>query len=156
FPVKHQQLGDGLTVLGDGDILVMPSRPHDTEAKCHFAEGRAPDEVELAAAPQWLLDIAEGDAQLGGEQIRGPRIIATRDIKIEDIVFRDRLRPVRPENVAKLAESLKTLRQTRAITVRPDPEKDGKYRGIAGATLFDAAKSLNWIHIRADIMECTE
>jgi hypothetical protein len=85
-----------------------------------------------------------------------PRIIATRDISIKDIVFRDRLRPVRPENAAKLAESLKTLGQTRAISVRPDPEKDGKYRGIAGATLFDAAKSLNWLHVRADIMECTE
>jgi ParB/RepB/Spo0J family partition protein len=62
----------------------------------------------------------------------------------------------RAENVAKLAESLKTLRQTRAITVRPDPEHDGKFRGIAGATLFEAAKSLGWTHIRADIMECTE
>ena len=25
--VRHQQLGDELTVLGDGDVLVMPSRP---------------------------------------------------------------------------------------------------------------------------------
>jgi phosphoserine phosphatase len=28
--------------------------------------------------------------------------------------------------------------------------------GIAGATLLDAAKSLGWTRIRADIMECTE
>jgi ParB family chromosome partitioning protein len=153
--VKHRQLGDGLTVLGDGDVLVMPSQ--DDDPKCHFAEGRAPGEVKLAAAPQWLLDIAEGDAQVGGGQIRGPHIIATQDIKIEDIVFRDRLRPVRPENVTKLAESLKTLgTQTRSISVRPDPERDGKFLIIAGATLFEAAKSLNWTHIRADIMECTE
>jgi ParB family chromosome partitioning protein len=150
--VRHQQLGDGLTVLGDGDILVMPSRRRDTEAKCHFAEGRAPGEVNAVAAPKWLLDRATSDAE-----VRTPRIVATRDIKIEDVVFRDRLRPVRAENVAKLAESLKTFDgQARAITVRPDPEQDGKFRGIAGATLFEAAKSLNWTHIRADIMECTE
>ena len=50
--VRHQQLGDGVTVLGDGDVLVMPSRRRDTEAKCHFAEGRAPGEVDVAAAPE--------------------------------------------------------------------------------------------------------
>jgi ParB family transcriptional regulator, chromosome partitioning protein len=154
--VKHRQLGDGLTVFGDGDILVMPSRPRDTAAKSHFAEGRAPGEVKVAALPQWLLDLAAGGAQLGGGQIRGPRIVATRDIKIEDIVFRDRLRPPRPENVAKLAESLKTLGQTRGITVRPNPEQDGKFIGIAGDTLFEAAKSLKWARIRADIMQCTD
>jgi ParB/RepB/Spo0J family partition protein len=155
--VKHRQLGDGLTVLGDGDILVMPSRRRDGEAKCHFAEGRAPGEVDdVAAAPKWLTDRATSGAQPRASQVRGPRIIETRDIPIEDIVFRDRLRPVRPENVAKLAESLKTLGQTRAITVRPDAEKDGKYRGIAGDTLFEAAKSLKWTRIRADIMQCTE
>jgi ParB family transcriptional regulator, chromosome partitioning protein len=155
--VKHRQLGDGLTVLGDGDILVMPSRPRDAAGKCHFAEGRAPGEVDVAAAPKWLTDRATSGAQLGGVQVGAPRIIETRDIPIEDIAYRDRLRPVRPENVTKLAESLKTLgTQTRSISVRPDPERDGKFLIIAGATLFEAAKSLNWTHIRADIMECTE
>jgi ParB family transcriptional regulator, chromosome partitioning protein len=155
--VTHQQLGNGLTVLGDGDVLVMPSRRRDTEAKSHFAEGRAPGEVDVAAAPKWLVDSATSGAQGGDARVRAPRIVATRDIKIEDVVFRDRLRPVRAENVAKLAESLKIFgRQMRSITVRPDPEQDGKFWGIAGATLFDAAKSLGWTHIRADIMECTE
>ena len=73
------------------------------------------------------------------------------------MVFRDRLRSVRAEDVAKIAESLKTFGgQARAITVRLDPGQDGEFRGVAGATLFEAAKSLNWTHIRADIMECTE
>jgi ParB family chromosome partitioning protein len=99
-----------------------------------------------------------GKPRPGGatDVVNAPRIIETRDIKIEDIVFRDRLRPVRPENVPKLAESLKTLGQTRAITVRSDPEHDGKFIGIAGDTLFEAAASLNWPHVRADIMKCTE
>jgi hypothetical protein len=105
--VRHQQLGDGLTVLGDGNILELPSRG-DTSAKPHFAEGRSPGEVDVAPAPKWLRDSAATDAQVGGAQVRGPGIVATRDIEIENIVFRDRLRPVRPENAAKLAESLKT------------------------------------------------
>ena len=156
-PVRHQQLGDGLTVLGDGDVLVMPSRRRDTEAKCHFAEGRAPGEVDVAAAPEWLVDSATSDAQVGRAQVRAPRIVATRDIKVEDVLFRDRLRPVRAEDVAKIAELLKTFGgQARATTARLDPEQDSKFIGIAGATLFEAAKSLNWTHIRADIMECTE
>src|SRR6266404_316619 len=87
-PVKHQQLGDGLTVLGDGNILELPSRRGDTGTKRHFAEGRAPGEVDVAGAPKWLLDSAAADAQVGGAQVRGPRIVATRDIKIEDILFR--------------------------------------------------------------------
>jgi hypothetical protein len=28
-----------------------------------------------------------------GAQVQGPRVVATRDIKIEDVAFRDRLRP---------------------------------------------------------------
>jgi ParB family chromosome partitioning protein len=153
--VRHRELGNGLTILGDGDLVAMPSRIG--LAKPGFVKGRAPGEVKVAAAPQWLLDLAAGDAQLGGGQVGAPRIIETRDIPIEDIAYRDRLRRVRPENVAKLAESLKTLgTQTRSISVRPDAERDDKFLIIAGATLFEAAKLLNWTHIRADIMECTE
>jgi hypothetical protein len=148
--VRHRDLDKGLTILGDGDLIVMPSRIG--LAKPGFVSGRALGKVKIAAAAKWLLDRATSDAQ-----VRAPRIVATRDIKIEDVVFRDRLRPVRAENVAKLAESLKIFgRQMRSITVRPDPEQDGKFRGIAGATLFDAAKSLGWTRIRADIVECTE
>jgi hypothetical protein len=155
-PVRHQQLGDGLTVLGDGSILELPSRRGDTGTKRHFAEGRSPGEVDVAAAPKWLLlDSAATDAQVGGAQIQGPRIVATRDIKIKDILFRDRLRPVRPENAAKLAESLKQG-QYRAITVRPHSKHDAKFDAIAGATLIKAAESLGWTHIRADILECDD
>jgi ParB/RepB/Spo0J family partition protein len=154
-PVRHQQLGDGLTVLGDGNILELPSRRGDTGTKRHFAEGRSPGEVDVAAAPKWLLDSAATDAQIGGAQVRAPRVVATRDIKIADILFRDRLRPVRAENVAKLAESLKQG-QYRSITVRPHPKHDEKFEAIAGVTLIKAAESLGWTHIRADILECDD
>ena len=60
-------------------------------------------------------------SKLGGEH--GLRVLATRDIKIEDAIIGKRFRPPRDEDVAQLAESLKTLGQLRAITVRKDPAR---------------------------------
>ena len=86
----------------------------------------------------------------------GLRVLATRDIKIEDMIIGERFRPPRDEEVAKLAESLKTLGQVRPITVRKDPDQDGKYIVVAGATLAKAAEMLGWTSVRADIAKCTE
>jgi ParB/RepB/Spo0J family partition protein len=85
----------------------------------------------------------------------GFHVLATRDIKIEDLITGERFRPPRDEDVAQLAESLKTLGQTRAITVRPH-RMDRKYPIIAGATLVKAAEMLGWTSVRADIVKCTE
>ena len=86
----------------------------------------------------------------------GLRVLATRDIKIEDMIIGERFRPPRDEEVAKLAEFLKTLGQVRPITVRKDPDQDGKYIVVAGATLAKAAEMLGWTSVRADIVKCTE
>jgi ParB/RepB/Spo0J family partition protein len=72
------------------------------------------------------------------------------------LVIGKRFRPPQDENVAKLVESLKILEQPRAITVREDPHDDGKYIVVAGATLVEAAKKLNWPTVRADIVKCTK
>jgi ParB/RepB/Spo0J family partition protein len=87
---------------------------------------------------------------------RGLHVLATRDIKIEDLIIGERFRPPRDEDVAKLAESLKTLGQVRPITVRKDPDQDGKYIVVAGATLAEAAEMLGCTSVRADIVKCTE
>jgi Bifunctional DNA primase/polymerase, N-terminal len=50
----HRELGNGLTILGDGDLVVMPSRIG--LAKPGFVKGRALGEVKIAEAPKWLLD----------------------------------------------------------------------------------------------------
>jgi hypothetical protein len=104
---KRRQLGKGLTLLGDGEILRLPFELHDAEADHRFADGCAPNQAELLSTPSWLRIV---------EDRPGPHVLATRDIKIKDILIGQRLRPVRPENVVKLAESLKQG-QYRAITI---------------------------------------
>jgi ParB/RepB/Spo0J family partition protein len=85
----------------------------------------------------------------------GFHVVATKDIKIKDLIIGKRFRQPPDDDVAKLAESLKTLGQTRAITVRTH-RMDGKYPVIAGATLVMAAKMLKWTSVRADIVRCTD
>jgi len=149
--VRHRQLGKGLTLWGDNDILRMPYELHDVEDDRRFADGLAPDEVSIADAPKWLHAGATPAAE-----VPAPHVLATREINIDDALVGERFRPVLPENAAKLAESLKTLGQQRAITMRPAPGQDGKFVVVAGATLLAAAKLLNSTHIRADIIECDE
>jgi hypothetical protein len=48
YAVRHQQLDRGLTVLGDGDILAMPSGIGSENAKCRFVDGRALGKVEMS------------------------------------------------------------------------------------------------------------
>ena len=85
----------------------------------------------------------------------GFHLVATKDIKLKDLTIGERFRQPPDDDVAKLAESLKTLGQTRAITVRPR-RMDGKYPVIAGATLVMAAKMLKRTSIRVDIVRCTD
>jgi ParB/RepB/Spo0J family partition protein len=85
----------------------------------------------------------------------GFHVVATKDIKIKDLIIGERFRQPPDDDVAKLAESLKTLGQTRAITVRTH-RMDGKYPVIAGATLVMAAKMLKWTKVRADIVRCSD
>ena len=54
YSIPHVQLAPGLTVLGDDDLVVMPSGGGDT--KCRFVRERAIGEIAFAAAPQWLID----------------------------------------------------------------------------------------------------
>jgi ParB-like chromosome segregation protein Spo0J len=85
----------------------------------------------------------------------GFHVVATKDIKIKNLIIGERFRKPVDDDVPKLAESLKTLGQTRAITVRPR-RIDGKHPVIAGATLVMAAKMLKWTSIRVDIVRCTD
>ncbi len=87
---------------------------------------------------------------------RGPRVVATRDIKIEDIIIENRFRDPTREDIEMLVESLKELGQPRAITVRRHPDNSEKYRVIAGATLVKAAERLGWPSVRADVLKCTD
>jgi ParB/RepB/Spo0J family partition protein len=94
--------------------------------------------------------------KLKGKRKPGLHVIATRDIKIEDLIIKDRFRKPTDEDVEVLVESLEEHGQPRAITVRKHPDKPEKYRVIAGATLVKAAQRLGWPSVRADVLRCSD
>ena len=63
--LHNGDLADGVRILGDGHLIVAPSNFEST-GKRRFATGLSPGAVEIAEAPQWLLDIG---AQPGIETI---------------------------------------------------------------------------------------
>jgi putative DNA primase/helicase len=50
-----KRLGHGIAVVGDGRFVVAPFDLHDPDQVRRFVHGRAPGEVEIGAAPAWLL-----------------------------------------------------------------------------------------------------
>ena len=90
--VRHRELDKGLTILGDGDLMVMPSRIG--LAKPGFLKGRALGEVEIAEAPKWLLDQC-------ARQV--PRVLKVDEIKIADVLIGENRRSLNPEKVAEIS-----------------------------------------------------
>jgi hypothetical protein len=140
FTVHHRELGHGLTILGDGDLAVMPSRTG--LANPGFLKGWAVGKVEIAEAPKWLFDRC-------ARQVA--RVLKTDEIKIADIVIGKNRRSLNPEKVAEIADSIATIGQTTAITVHR--KEDGTLVLVDGLHRLRATESLGWTHIRAEIME---
>ena len=53
------KLGRGVDTRVDGGMIVAPASMHASGAPYAWAPGRAPGEVDLADAPDWLLDMLE-------------------------------------------------------------------------------------------------
>ena len=137
---RHRELDKGLTILGDGDLMVMPSRIG--LAKPGFLKGRALGEVEIAEAPKWLIDQC-------ARQVA--RVLKADEIKIADVLIGENRRSLNPEKVAEIADSIATIGQTSPITVRR--LEDGKLVLVDGLHRLRATESLGRTHIRAEIME---
>jgi hypothetical protein len=61
---KSGDLAEGVRILGDGDVIVAPSRLDRRTGQRRFAPGRAVGELEIAQVPNWLiadLGSAEGE-----------------------------------------------------------------------------------------------
>jgi hypothetical protein len=141
YAVRHQQLDGGLTVLGDGDILAMPSGIGSENAKCRFVDGRALDKVGIATAPKWLLDHVSKDS---------PHIIKVVTIPIDSVVIGENRRSLNPEMVAQLAKSMAAIGQRMPITVRSVSDADDSTTVlVCGLHRIAAANSLGWTHICA-------
>jgi ParB-like chromosome segregation protein Spo0J len=143
--VAHRQIGNGVTVLGDGDVVRLPSDLKAAEPSCRFADGRALGAVKVAAAEPWLLQCGAGSA---------PRVIAERDIKIADVVVNPHHRSINPAKLEEIKDSIATLKQRIRITV--SPRKDGKFDLIDGNHRLEAKKALGSNVIRAEIIKGSE
>ena len=51
------KLGPGIDVRGTGGYAVLPPSPHPSGVAYAWATGRSPDDIPVAAAPDWLLDM---------------------------------------------------------------------------------------------------
>jgi ParB family transcriptional regulator, chromosome partitioning protein len=138
----HQSLGKGLTILGEDDILIMPSVLGHSQAKRRFADDRAIGRVKIATGSDLLI---------GPAALSPPRVIEVRDIKIADIVIGEDRRSLQPSKVDEIADSFATIGQTNPVTVTP--RRDGKYDLVSGAHRVAAAQKLGWTHLRAQVME---
>jgi putative DNA primase/helicase len=60
---RSREIADGVRILGSGKFIVAPSNLTRSTNDRRFAKGRAPGEVTIPPAPQWLLQICEtGDS----------------------------------------------------------------------------------------------
>jgi len=56
FEVRNRAgLYPGLDLRGDGGVIIVPPSIHPSGKPYRWREGRAPDEIELAPLPDWLL-----------------------------------------------------------------------------------------------------
>lgn len=54
-------LGDGVDVKFEGGYVVAPGSRHSSGGTYKWQESRSPDEVELARAPDWLVELLAGE-----------------------------------------------------------------------------------------------
>lgn len=52
-----RKLGAGLDVRGDGGYVIAPPSMHESGRAYEWVADRSPDDVKLAEAPKWLLDL---------------------------------------------------------------------------------------------------
>jgi putative DNA primase/helicase len=80
-----KRLGDGITILGDGEFVVAPNSIHDPELVRRFTDGRAPGDVEMATAPQWLMNLIGEPASTGAQPAPSVILVRTSDIVPERV-----------------------------------------------------------------------
>jgi putative DNA primase/helicase len=60
--VPHRrEITNGVRILGDGDLVIAPSTLTVSNNTRRFASGRAPGEIDIALAPDWLQKIGPAD-----------------------------------------------------------------------------------------------
>jgi putative DNA primase/helicase len=80
-----ERLGNGIAVIGDGRFVVAPFDLHDPEQARRFVNGRGPDEVEIAAAPPWLINLISEPTSTASQPAPSVLLVRTSDIVPEKI-----------------------------------------------------------------------
>jgi AAA domain/Bifunctional DNA primase/polymerase, N-terminal len=55
IPPSSRDFGDGVRIVGDADLIIAPSTLPGLNSQRRFANGRAPGQVKIAKAPNWML-----------------------------------------------------------------------------------------------------
>jgi ParB-like chromosome segregation protein Spo0J len=123
------QLGDGLRLLDAGEIVKAPRRLQGGDS-IQFLDGRAPGEIRLTSAPDWLL----GSTKDGQEPL-----FEQGEVRLKDVLTPHGHDEAEDEVVSSIAES--PIGPFNPILVRRIPgDKDGKVELIAGKQRLEAAR----------------
>ncbi len=75
------KVGRGIDVRGDGGYIVAAPSLHASGASYAWAEGRSPDEAELAEMPAWLLELATATRKKASAPVRPIELPADARLK---------------------------------------------------------------------------
>lgn len=66
--VLHNRVGlaTGIDIRGDGGYVVAPPSRHISGARYAWAPGHAPDQIEFASMPEWLIKLISSDDRRAG------------------------------------------------------------------------------------------
>jgi Bifunctional DNA primase/polymerase, N-terminal/AAA domain len=78
----------GVDIRGQGGFAVMPASKHETGKLYSWALGHAPWEIDIAMAPQWLLDAVEMLVEAHGGDVSGPREVTAGGADFDDFGHR--------------------------------------------------------------------
>jgi hypothetical protein len=148
---RMEDIAEGVSVVGDGDFVVAPSRIDASEPNCRFVQGRVIGEIEIAELPKGLLDLI---ATAPGNTAS----LTLETVAVAEVEVIGRRREVEPEKVKTIAASMSKIGLRTPITVRRIKKGLGTtvLVLVAGGYRLAAAESLGWKDIDAFVMEGNE
>jgi hypothetical protein len=127
------ELGDGVRILGDGELIVAPSL--SSTGKRRFVKGRAFGEIDIARAPDWLfadLTSAESTNGQAGSKVDGNGESAEDEAKpIRFQPFANLFPMVTREHLEELAQDIKDHGLLDPIVLYEGQILDGRCRYLA-------------------------
>ena len=137
---RTKKLAKGVTLLGQGEIVVFPAHRFGRKATSYrrFGKNAAPNLVQVAPLPKWLAAIP-----------LAPSAERTRDISVDQILVDLILPPRAPEVVESLIFSMRQLGLVSPIGVRAVSEG---FKLIYGRHRLEAAKRLGWKTIQCTVL----